>query len=96
MNLVTAISNLVSELTDKVYGPVHVASYTSKDSVTYVLSDDQTYVHLIVRHAEKKLTEEARVNIIAPNLVRMLTEGTEVQRSESDTAQLTRELEEQG
>ena len=96
MNLATEISNFVSDLMDRASGSVHVANYTSGDTVTYALSDDSTYVRLIVHRAEKRNTSEAIVSTIAPNLVRMLTESTEQQRNVEGIGQLTRELEEQG
>lgn len=96
MNLATEISNFVSDLMGRASGSVHVANYTSGDTVTYVLSDDSTYVRLIVHRAEKRNTSEVIVSTIAPNLVRMLTENTEQQQSGNNTEMLTRELEEQG
>ena len=95
MNLAIEISNFISDLTDRASGSVHVASYTGKDFVIYVLSDDQTCARLTVYHAKKKLTEEARVNIIAPNLVKKLTDDSQHQTSERSTERSMSESEEQ-
>ena len=81
------------ELLDKLPTSVAVANYSTPDTVTYVLSDDQTHVRLIVHRAEKRSTEESRVNIIAPNLVRMLTEGSVTANIESDIDESTKEKE---
>lgn len=82
MNLVTEVLNFVSDLTDRASGSVHVASYTSKDSVTYVLSDDQTHVRLIVHHAEKRSTSESSTSTIAPSLAKKLIEDLQVASTE--------------
>lgn len=82
------------ELLDKLPTSVAVANYSTPDTVTYVLSDDQIHVRLIVHHAEKKSTEESRVNIIAPNLVKMLTEGTERRNEERNIDGIMRGREE--
>lgn len=81
------------ELLDKLPTSVVVVNYSTPDTATYVLSDDQIHVRLIVHHAEKRSTEESRVNIIAPNLVRMLTEGSVTANIESDIDESTKEKE---
>lgn len=76
MSLATALWSAWWGLMDKLPTSVVVANYTTGDTVTYVLSDDTTHVRLIVHHAEKRSTNESSTSIIAPNLVKMLTEGT--------------------
>lgn len=94
MSLATNLWSVWWELLDKLPMSVHVASYTTGDTVTYVLSDDTTHVRLIVNHAVKRSTSESRINTIAPNLVKMLIEDTPVASTEGHIDESMKESEE--